>query len=948
LYKTGLAKVFYRIAYLQASSFMTQEIPQPAAWQALDLSLFEATPGLRTAFLPDSPRFTLIAVSQDMCRYVGMPREHFIGKGVFDAFPANPDDAENTGHKNLLASLNEVVRTRAPHQMQRQRYDVAIDGGAFREIYWQNNSVPLLDAQGQLRCIIHTAQDITEQVRAEKREVDFRGLERVHRLFMETPLVIGIARGKDYILELANQEALRLWDKGPEIIGKPLLEGIPEAATQNIIPLFDAVVKTGKPYFGKAVPVITRRQNREEVHYFDMVYQPYYDEGSEQPSGVFTLSYDVTELVEARKRVEENEEKYRSLFASMDQGFCVLEMIFDEKGQPVDYRFLEANPVFEELTGLKNSLGKTARELVPNLEKHWFTLYGNVALTGKAIRFTEGSEAMGRWFDVYAYRPAGAKSRKVALLFTNITEQRQSQAAMQASEERFRQMVEQAPVAITLTRGRDLVVESINDPMLAIIGKGTREDVLGKKMLEIVPEMEGQDVFKALLSVLETGKSFRGTEVPVQRLVNGRQETYYFDLSFTPILEDGKATAVLHVSIDVSGQVQARRKIEENSEALQMAIDISELGTFIVDLVAYRGRFTDRVARWFGFDQTELDMRQVFAAIHPDDREGVMKAIEETRQGEDFSRHDITYRVPDPVKRAERYLRSLGRTFFNKEGKAIQIRGVIQDVTAQVQYQHQIEHNEALLQQRVKERTQELESKNRELEQFAYAASHDMQEPLRKIATFSNFMLEHNNSQLDDRGKGYLSKIGASVQRMKNIIDDLLQYSHQTREDRQFLPTDLSGVIAEIESDLDLVIEQKDAVIEKDLLPTVVAVHNQLHQLFYNLITNALKFARPGLPPRIHIRCEEKTGADLPPGRNFDREKTYVQITVSDNGIGFQQEYAGQIFTLFKRLHGRSEYEGTGIGLALCKKIAENHGGAIWAEGRPGEGATFHVVLPLA
>lgn len=926
---------------------MTQDKPQPATWQELDLSLFEATPGLRVVFLPDSPRFTLIAISQDMCRYVGMPREHFIGRGVFDAFPANPADTENTGHKNLLASLNEVVRTGAPHQMQRQRYDVAVGGGDFREIYWQNNSVPLLDAQGRLCYIIHTAEDITEKVKAEKREVDFRGLERVHRLFMETPLVIGIARGKDYVLEMANQEALQLWGKGPEIIGKPLLEGIPEAANQNITDLFDEVVKTGKPFIGKEVPVVTRRQGKEELHYFDMVYQPYYDEATEHPAGVFTLSYEVTELVEARKRAEENEEKYRNLFESMEQGFCVLEMIFDEEGQPVDYRFLETNPVFEELTGLKSSLGKTARELVPDLEAHWFTRYGNVALTGKSIRFTEGSDAMGRWFDVYAYRTGGEDSRKVALLFTNITEQRKTQAAIQASEERFRQIVEHAPVAITLTRGPDMIIESVNEPMLEIIGE-KKEKVLGKKMLEVVPELAGQEVWKALQTVMNTGEPFRGTEIPVKRLRNGRQEIFYINLSFTPIIEAGKTVAVLHLAIDVSTQVLARRRIEENSEALQMAIDIAELGTYVVDLVSNRGRFTSRVARWFGLRETELHMQDVFAAIHASDREDVIKQINATQRSQAASRHDITYRVPDPVSGAERYLRSLGRTFFDKDGKAVQIRGVIQDVTTQVQYQHQIEHNEALLQQRVKERTQELESKNRELEQFAYAASHDMQEPLRKIATFSNFMLEHNNTQLDERGKGYLSKIGASVQRMKNIIDDLLQYSHQTREDRQFLPTDLSEVIAEIESDLDLVIEQKGAVIEKEPLPTVIAVHNQLHQLFYNLITNALKFSKPGEPPHIQISCEERPGADLPQGRNLDPEKAYVLITVKDDGIGFEQEYAAQIFTLFKRLHGRSEYEGTGIGLALCKKIAENHGGAIWAEGRSGKGAAFYVALPLA
>ena len=926
---------------------MTHRISSPSSGQATDLDLFEATPGLRIVFLPDTPRFTIIAASDDMCRSVGLPREAIIGKSVFDAFPPNPADPENTGHKNLLSSLNEVVRTRAPHQMKRQRYDVAIVNSAFRELYWQNSSTPVLNAQGEIRCIIHTTEDITEQVKAEKRELDIRDIERVHRLFMETPLVICIARGKDYILELANHEALKLWDKGPEIIGKPLLEAIPEAGAQNITALFDEVVNTGQPYFGKEVPVVTRQDGKEEVQYFDMVYQPYYDEGGLQPSGVFTLSYDVTELVIARKRVEENEANYRNLFASMDQGFCVLEMIFDEKNQPIDYRFLEANPVFEELTGLKGAIGKTARELVPNLETHWFTLYGNVALTGKPIHFTEGSEAMGRWFDVYAYRPGGNESRKVALLFTNITEQRNAQAAIKESEERLRHMVEQAPVAITLTRGRDLVIESINDPMLKVLGESAKEDVLGRKLLEIVPEIADQEVYKILLTVMETGEPFRGTEVPVARLVNGREVIHSFNLSFTPILEAGKTAAVLHVAIDVSEQVASRRKVEENREALQMAVDIAELGTYTVDLVTYQGRFTERVARWFGFSGTELGMQAFFAAIHPSDRERVIKEMMDATRGEDLSRHDITYCVPNPKSGAGRYLRSLGRIFFDKQGKAVKIRGLIQDVTAQIQYRQQIEHNEALLHQRVKERTQELEGKNRELEQFAYAASHDMQEPLRKIATFSNFLLEHNKAQLDERGKGYLSKIGASVQRMKNIIDDLLQYSHQTREDRQFLPTDLSAVIAEIESDLDLIMEQKGAVVEKSSLPIVVAVHNQLHQLFYNLITNALKFAKPGVPPRICIRGENVALSDLPQSGNFDKEKAYVLITVSDNGIGFEQEYAGQIFTLFKRLHGRSEYEGTGIGLALCKKIAENHGGTIWAEGKPGEGATFRVLLPV-
>jgi light-regulated signal transduction histidine kinase (bacteriophytochrome) len=182
---------------------------------------------------------------------------------------------------------------------------------------------------------------------------------------------------------------------------------------------------------------------------------------------------------------------------------------------------------------------------------------------------------------------------------------------------------------------------------------------------------------------------------------------------------------------------------------------------------------------------------------------------------------------------------------------------------------------------------------------------------------------------------------------MKAIIDDLLYYSHHTRAEQQFVPTNLNTIINDIKSDLDLAIEQKGAIIEHEQLPTVVAVPNQLHQLFFNLVTNALKFSKPGVSPDIRVSSKAVTATEVPEEINLDRNRQYVQINVSDNGIGFNQKYAVQIFSLFKRLHGKSEYEGTGIGLALCKKIAENHGGHIWAESQPGEGATFKVLLPI-
>jgi signal transduction histidine kinase len=240
----------------------------------------------------------------------------------------------------------------------------------------------------------------------------------------------------------------------------------------------------------------------------------------------------------------------------------------------------------------------------------------------------------------------------------------------------------------------------------------------------------------------------------------------------------------------------------------------------------------------------------------------------------------------------------------------------------------------------------ELEKRNKELEQFAYAASHDMQEPLRKIHTFSSILKQHSSDKLDDKGKLYVSKIEASVARMKLIIEDLLNYSHSTSESTSKQKVDLNNVIETVKNDLELVIEERSARIIKDDLPVIFAVPAQMQQLFYNLLSNALKFVDTSVSPEVKVRFQkvDESDPELPFGI---KKESYAKITVSDNGIGFEQEYADKIFSLFKRLHGRSEYGGTGIGLALCKKVAENHGGAIYADSTPGKGSVFTVLLPL-
>jgi signal transduction histidine kinase len=262
---------------------------------------------------------------------------------------------------------------------------------------------------------------------------------------------------------------------------------------------------------------------------------------------------------------------------------------------------------------------------------------------------------------------------------------------------------------------------------------------------------------------------------------------------------------------------------------------------------------------------------------------------------------------------------------FNEQGMLVGAVNMLVDITEHKQMQ---------------ESNLQLRTYNEQLEQFTYAASHDMQEPLRKIQVFSSMLIEKNHAQLDEQGMNFLNRINQSTERMNSILQDLLRYSRETRVQEQFSQVDLNQTIENITSDLELMISTKRAHVRCDGLPTIKGVSSQINRLFYNLIHNALKFSKPGRPPLIHIYM----------GNHFIAEphgKTFFEIRVSDNGIGFEPKYSDKIFHLFQRLNAKEEYEGNGIGLALCKKIVEMHKGQISAESELDKGATFHIKLPV-
>src|ERR1700761_1007918 len=238
-----------------------------------------------------------------------------------------------------------------------------------------------------------------------------------------------------------------------------------------------------------------------------------------------------------------------------------------------------------------------------------------------------------------------------------------------------------------------------------------------------------------------------------------------------------------------------------------------------------------------------------------------------------------------------------------------------------------------------------LEAANKDLDLFAFMASHDLQAPLRKIRMFSDRLLASQENVFGKEGKLYLSRIQEVSKRMQDLINDILRFSKIAVEKQSFEEVDLNGVVEEVMSEMEAVIREKNALVELDRLPVLPASTVLMGPLFSNLISNALKYSKKGKKPHVRIRYESIPLSSHSNG--IDPETHYGRIFIEDNGIGFEQKYAEQIFDMFRRLHPNAEYEGTGIGLALCKKIVEMHNGFISALGRPGEGSVFIVSLPL-
>lgn len=768
-------------------------------------------------------------------------------------------------------------------------------------------------------------------------------------IILESAFPMLLFWGKDLITFYNDAYATILeTDNRHPAIGKKAPDIWPEG-WEKVRPLLEKVLYNGEIVHFEDLLIPVYRNGQLQDVYWTFRYSPFYGD-SEKIVGIIVSCAETTEKVNNYKHLQESKEELEFAIEATELGTWEV--------NPQTQK-LKTNNRLKEWFGLEpheEVLLSSATDNIIEEDRQRVMEAINEALNYRSgghydVEYTIENpltkqrrivRAKGRsWFneDNVAYRFNGT--------LQDVTQQVESRKKIEQSEQRFRTLVEEAIVSTAILTGPELVLELANDAMLKIWGRD--KSIIGKPLLEFMPELKDQPFPKILANVFETGEAYIAEDALVVLERNGKLEDVYMDFSYKPLTEEaGKVLSILVMATDVTERVKSSKQLRQSEENLRntilkapVAMAIFKGEKFVTEIA------NEKMLQLWGKKEEDIIGLPTFESMPEMKEQGFDKVLETVyTTGNAYSDQGVPVQFMRWGKLDVVYLNFVFEPYRDTDGAISGIIVVAIDVTDQVQARQKIEEI-------VQERTNELEAANKNLEQsnaaleqFAYITSHDLQEPVRKISIFSK-MLEGSFTELDERQSSYISKIKSAADRMTNLIKDVLLYSRVSKGGDKLEETDLARIIAETLTDYELLIEQSNAKIQYKDLPVVDAIPLQMVQLFSNLISNSLKYIAPDVNPFITIETSLLPKEEYMQYHNLNFSKNYHKIEFKDNGIGFEPEYAEKIFNIFQRLHTKSEYTGTGVGLAICKKIMENHFGDITAAPRPEGGAVFKIVIPV-
>ncbi|WPR75476.1 PAS domain S-box protein [Algoriphagus sp. NG3] len=727
--------------------------------------------------------------------------------------------------------------------------------------------------------------------------------------------------------------------KHPNILGKGGEESWPEI-WHIIKPLMDQVLEHEESLFFENLLVPIYRNGHIEDVYWTFSYSPVRDD-STQIAGVLVTCVETTSEVLLKRKLEDSERKLRLIIQQAPASIATF------KGSDYITDIANANALSLWGKTADEVMNKPILEAMPELKDQGIKeLLDDVYNTGKRFAASEMPVQLIRdgilktLYINFSYEALYDTSSKIDGIITighDVTEQVLAHKKIEANEEKLTMVIDASELG---TYDYNFKTNSLDSSKRLQDIFGLEGNQLRQK--DFLSKIHPKDM-ELRKKAFENAFSGDGNLHYTCRILHSSSRIKWIEVKGRVHLdEQNKPHKVLGTVRDITEDRINRQKLEDSEQKFRLLANSLPQHIWTADPQGKLNYFNQSVYEFSGFTPGQLDQEGWLAIVHPDDREENLKAWNNSIQsGKDFL-FEHRFRKYDG---SYRWQLSRARPQLNQDGDIQMWVGSSTDIHDQKEFTNELERLVVERTNELAQKVKDLASMNKELQSFAYISSHDLQEPLRKIQTFSTLLLEHEFDNLTEDGKEYFKRMQNAAKRMQALISDLLAYSRTSISERKYESTDLNKLVQEVKTDLREELTQYNAVIESDKLCTLNIIPFQFRQLLQNLISNSLKFSTKERQPHIAIASEKRLGEEFEIAR-LSPSTTYCHIRISDNGIGFDQKYHERIFELFQRLHGKDVFQGTGIGLAIVKKIVENHHGFITAKGEPNQGATFDIYLP--
>lgn len=882
------------------------------------ITVFEAVRDNESGPITD---FRFVMINETGLSMSGYTRDELLGHTLWEIYPA-------TGINGLFSQYAAVCETGQPFTGDHYypEYDI------WREV----SIVPVPNG------VMVTYNDITARRKSE--EATRQQAQFVENLLESIPAGVAVmnavrntdGRLTDFQVVRVNSVLQELFClPAAQVLGRPLSVAFAFAAASGLL--------------SRAITSVELGEQQE----FEMPF------GSQQKRGWYRVSIapqgdqvilavtDISDIRRAQIAQHQEAELLQSVMDASQDSIVAVDAVFDETGAVTDFVYVMINRVGETTINrrLEDIRGKGMLAVFPaNRETGLFDMYRQVWETGQPQQTETRYEADGvtGWFRLSVVR----RGPGLLITVTDTTGLHQARQQAQDQADTFNAVLHSMMHGLTIFRAvrdeagqlADLQYEHISKQVVRDSGL-SHQQLIGSTILTLFPETKQTPFWQAYKQVLETGED---QQFEHHHHIDGYDHHVIFQVVR---VDENRLLSTYQIINELKS---AQRKVAEQADTFNAVLNNIKHGLTVIQVVRDEtGQLADlryeyvseQMVRDTGLTRqqligsTELTLfphtkqSRIWQANLKTLETGEAQQFEEYYDYEGYKNH-IIYQVA----RID-------------ENRLVSIYQNINDLKQQ--------------QQALEVANIELRRSNDNLQQFGYIASHDLQEPLRKIQSFGDMLATRYADVLDESGQDMIGRMQKAAERMSELIRDLLNYSRVSTERNPFTPLSLTGLLTSLVDDLSVTVQESGAVIEWADLPVVSGDQMQLRQLFQNLLSNAIKFRLPGVPPRVSVTHRVLSSADLPSSvvgtalalLTTDDGKTinkFYEINVADNGIGFDEKYLDRIFQVFQRLHGKNVYAGTGVGLAICRKVVENHRGAITASSKPGSGTTFHVYLPVA